>query len=349
MHKSLVLLICGFLTAMVLAEIALHLLPVSTGYNLIAVDAAQPVVRGAAHFNYTYSKDWNFHLANSGVLNNYGFRSSYEYRPDLGSIAVIGNSFVQADAIPPQDTMTERLGLLLHRPSYAVGGDGFSLADYLAAAQWASATFHSQALVILLTTGDLSHSCKPHVGGHYLRSQAGALTLSLVDRPPQTPLRAALNKSKLFRYAYDNLRAAANWSKGWQRIDDRGDAAPDPAGLAALLGCTDQAYANAATTFLLQSFHDVQTALGAQIVFVLAPGYRREQLLAAGETRDVDVFAQRAASDGFAVVTLDGAFSETLSKGVRLDFLPIDGHWNSAAHALAARITAPAISGRLAR
>jgi len=347
MNKRLLPLLLGFLTMTLLVEFVLRLFPVSTGYNLGAVNAGQPIVHGAPHFRYTYSKDWNFDLANSGVLNNYGFRSSYDYAPDARSIAIIGNSFIQADAVVPKDTFTERLGSLLDRPAFAVGGDGFSLADFLAASRWASATFGSRTMLVLLTTGDLSHSCMPHPGGHYLKSENGTMTLSLVDRPPQTPLKAKLNDSMLFRYVYDNLRAAANWSKGWRRLDDRGDAAPDPAGLAALLGCTDRHYADTATQFLLKSFHDVENAHDARVIFVLAPGYRREQLLAAGETRDVDVFGRRAALDGFGIVTLDAAFSDALSSGVRLDFLPIDGHWNSTAHALAARVAARAISSSL--
>jgi hypothetical protein len=54
--------------------------------------------------------------------------------------------------------------------------------------------------------------------------------------------------------------------------------------------------------------------------------------------------ADRAAHAGFAVVHLDAAFSAALRSGTRLDFLPIDGHWNVAANALAAQAAADAIS-----
>jgi hypothetical protein len=344
MTKALLLLILGFISAAAAAEIVLHVLPVSTGYDLGAVNSAQPIVHGSSRFAYTYSKDWNFHLANSGTLNNYGFRSSRDYMPDPRSVAMIGNSFVQADAVVPSKTVTERMGSLLDRPAFAVGGDGFSLADYLAAAQWADDTFQSRTLVVLLTTGDLSHSCLPHFGGHYLKQASDGLTLSLIERPQQTTLRAWINRSRLFRYFYDNLRVAANWSKGWQRLDDRGDATPDAPGLAALLGCTDAAYAQTATAFLLKSFHQVEQSYGSRVVFVLAPGYRREQLVAAGQTRDVDVFAQRAAQDGFKLVKLDAAFSAALANGARLDFMPIDGHWNAAAHEIAAQNIAQALN-----
>jgi hypothetical protein len=334
----------GFVLAALLAELMLHAFPVSTGYNFGAVDAAHPILRGAPYSRYTYSKDWSFHLANSGVLNNFGFRASYDYQPNPNALVMIGNSFIQADAIDARDTITERIGALLHRPAYDVGVDGFSLADYLEAARWASGTFNSRTILILLTTGDLSHSCTLRTGAHYLRLANGTMTMMLVDRAPQSRLKRWLNESKMFRYLYDNLHAATNWSKGWRHDEDD---APNPDGLAAVVGCTDAQFQTAATQFLLKSFRDIEIARNARVIFVLAPGYRREQLVAAGGTRDVDVFARRAALDGFAIVHLEAAFSAALRSGTRLDFLPIDGHWNAAAHAIAAQVAADAISADL--
>src|SRR5450631_2965764 len=129
-------LLFGLVLTVILAELVLRTLPVSTGYNLQAINDSNPILRGMSHSRYTYSRGWNLQLSNSGVLNNFGFRASYDYVPDPRAIAVIGNSFIQADAIDPRDTFSERLGVLLHRPTYAVGSDGFSLADYLAAARW---------------------------------------------------------------------------------------------------------------------------------------------------------------------------------------------------------------------
>jgi hypothetical protein len=343
MKNRLLPLLSGLLLAALLAEVLLHAFPVSTGYSFGAVDADHPIAHGTPYFRYTYSRDWSFHLANAGVLNNYGFRSSFDYARDPRALAVIGNSFIQADALAPRDTLTERLGSLLHRPAYAIGVDGFSLADYLEAADWAGATFASGTMVALLTTGDLSHSCLPRPGAHHLRLANGTLTMSLVTRESPSRLKRALNESKLFRYVYENLHAAANWSKGWRR-DDRDDDAQNPDALTAMLGCTDGAFKEAATDFLLRSFRDIELARHTQVIFLLAPGYRQEQGIAAGGIRDVDTFAGRAAVAGFEIVRLDGAFAAALQSGARLDFLPIDGHWNAAAHAIAARVVAEAIS-----
>jgi hypothetical protein len=341
MRNRLPPFLLGFLLVLLLAELLLHALPVSTGYNLGAVDVNQPILRGQPYFAYTYSRAWNFQLLNSGVLNNLGFRSSYDFAPDPRAVVVIGNSYIQADAIDPRDTLTERLGGNLHVPAYAVGVDGFSLADYLVAARWASASFDAHTLLVLLTAGDLKHSCVPRLGQHYLRSSDGVMSLALVERQSPSGFKHLLNDSSLFRYIFDNLRVSANWAKGWRRNPDEG---PGPDASAGGTGCGDAEFVGAATSFLLKSFHELELTRRARVIFMLAPAYRREQSFVAGGIRDVDSFADRAASDGFTVVHMDAAFSAALRSGIRLDFLPVDGHWTVAANALAAHAAADAIS-----
>jgi hypothetical protein len=339
--KSLGLTLLGFLLAVLLAECVLRLCPVSTGYDFAAVNAQDPVLRGAPWFRYTYSRDWSFHLRNSGVLNNYGFRASLDYAPDSRAVAVIGNSFVQADAIDPRDAMTERIGRSLRRPAYAVGADGFSLADYLASARWAADTLEVRTVVVVLTTGDLSHSCSPWPGKHTVRVADGTPALFLTDRSAPSRAKRLLNDSRLFRYVFANLQVTATWAKGWRRIDA---GPPDPDGAGATQGCTDATFETVATQFLLASFHELEVTHAARVMFVLAPGYRREQQQAAGYTRDVDRFALRAEQEGFAVVHLEAEFAEALRSNVRLDFLPIDGHWTAAANAIAARKVADSLA-----
>jgi hypothetical protein len=345
MHCRPCYLVLGFLLAACGAELALLAFPVSTGYHLGAVDEAHPIVHGEPHSRYIYSRDWNFHLENSGTLNNYGFRASYDYRPDASSVTLVGNSFVQADALDPRDTIQERLAARLNRPVFGLGVDGFSLGDYLEASRWAASTFDSHLLLVLLTTGDLNHSCTLRSGQHYLRFADGLVTVTLVDRATPAPLKRWLNRSSLFRYLFDNLRVTANWAKGWRRDRDGDDV---PQADSATAGCADARFEAAATQFLLGAFREIETQHQARVIFLLAPGYRREQSFEPGQIRDVDRFAESAAREGFEVVSLQPAFGKALEAGTRLDFLPIDGHWNATAHALAARATADALTSRSA-
>ncbi len=123
---------------------------------------------------------------------------------------MIDNSYIQADAIDPRGTLTERLGANLHMPAYAVGVDGFSPADYLVGARWASARFDAYTLLVLLTVGDLKHSCVAWLGQHYLRSSDGVISLALIERRSPSGLKRLLNDSSLFRYIFDNLRVSAS-------------------------------------------------------------------------------------------------------------------------------------------
>src|SRR5262249_10592243 len=143
MLQRIICLLAGGACAAVLMELILHGLPYSTGYGTLAINAHQPVMLGTPHRHYTYSRDCSFHFANSGVLNNEGFRAPYDYVADPAALVVIGNSFVQADALIPDSRMTERLGAILQRRAYAVGIDGFSLVDYLAATDWAISKFQT--------------------------------------------------------------------------------------------------------------------------------------------------------------------------------------------------------------
>lgn len=363
-RRALLHLVSGFLLACLVAELALHVLPVSTGYHFGRVDAEHPIAHGTPYSRYTYSRDWSFHLENSGTLNNFGFRAANDYSPDPHALSIIGNSYIQADAIEPRAALAALLSERSGLPVDAVGVDGFSLADYLEASRWANATFGSHVLLVLLTTGDLDHSCSIREGEHYLRFEDGAVAMKLAPRASPSPLKQALNESMLFRYLYDNLHVDANWARGWRRGDQgpaiasgaagAGAARAEASGANALRpdrtppsavvpSCMDASFESAAAQFLLAGFRDLEVRGAARVIFVLAPGYRREQGYAPGQIRDVDRFAQLAAHRGFAIVSLDAAFGAALARGERLDFLPIDGHWNYAAQAIAARVIADSL------
>jgi hypothetical protein len=364
-RRVLLHLVSGLLLAAMITELALHALPVSTGYHFGRVDSDHPIAHGTPRSRYTYSRDWSFHLENSGRLNNFGFRAASDYSPDPRTLSIVGNSYVQADAIEPRAALPALLSARSGVPVDAIGVDGFTLADYLEAARWANVTFGSRILLVLLTTGDLEHSCSVREGEHYLRFDDGAVTMNLAPRPSPSRLKQALNDSMLFRYLYDNLHVDANWSRGWRRGDQGPAIASGAAGAGAagtraaganvpeagrtparslVSRCMDASFESAAAEFLLAGFRDLQIRRAARVVFVLAPGYRREQGYAPGQSRDVDRFAQLAAHQGFGIVSLDAAFGAALASGQRLDFLPIDGHWNYAAQAIAARVIADSLS-----
>jgi hypothetical protein len=354
MLPRIISLLAGILFAAAVAEAVLHGLPYSTGYGALAINAEHPIAFGTAHKPYTYSRDWSFHFANSGVLNTAGFRATYDYVPDPTALAVIGNSFVQADALTPDLRMTERLGSILDRKAYTLGFDGFSLADYLAAAEWAVAEFRTRTLLVLLTTEDLARSCQPHPGQHYLRFVDGAATMALIERPNPSLVKRTLNSSSLFRYVFDNLHAPANWIKGWQRDNHQTPATPaapkvttrevseelpTPSGTGNGAACGGPQSMENAALYLLNGFRQLERSTGARVMFILAPDFHQRHAVF-GIYRDVDGFADRAATLGFEVVRLNESFSAAERRGLTLDLMPIDRHWNAVANDVAARTVA---------
>jgi hypothetical protein len=339
MRSNVLLMSVGFIVASLIAELVLQFLPVSTGYRFGPVNAEQPILHGAPRSPYLYSRGWNLQLRNSGVLNNAGFRSSYDYLPDPDSVAVIGNSFIQADALNPRDTLAEGLAAMLHRPVYAIGVDGYSLADYLAAARWAGDRYGSTTFILLTTTGDLKRSCERHPGQHSLVDRDGRIALELAPRPAPGRAKELANDSALFRYLFDNLKIQGNWLKGWRRAGDA-----EPAAQPMASGCASMDFLRDATAYLLEGFGQLQRERGARVWFLLPPGYRREEGFRAGDLRDVDYFSDLAAAAGFPVVKLDESFKDALQRGQRLDFMPLDGHWNAAANRIAAQAMARAMT-----
>ncbi len=66
--KRLALILVGFLLAAAATEVALRLLPVSSGFAYLPVDDANPVLRSAPFHRYIVSRDWDLRLAQSGTL-----------------------------------------------------------------------------------------------------------------------------------------------------------------------------------------------------------------------------------------------------------------------------------------
>jgi hypothetical protein len=331
--------LCGFVTATVVAELLLHAFPFSTGYGNSQVDSLHPVSRGTPYLNYTYSRDWTFHLANSGKLNNEGFRASYDYNRDPQAVAVVGNSFVQGDALPPAAALTERIGTLTGHRGFGVASDGFSLADYLAASQWATEYFGIHTVVILLTTEDLSRSCAAGAAKHYLKMRAGVISYELVPRAATEHWKTVLNQSGLFRYLFDNLHAPANWARGWRRMDNDPEPADGAQEPAAARGCATPQFQSAAIRFLLSAFRNVQATSAARLIFLIAPDYYQRHTVR-GASRDIDAFADQAETEGFEVLRLSPAFQAAERTGIKLSLKPIDLHWSAAAHELAAQSVA---------
>ncbi len=322
----------GFIAGAVIVEIFLDFFPVSTGYRFLSVNQNNPILRGTPGFSNIYSKGWNMRLATSVALNNYGYPVGYDYDKISQNISVIGDSYIQAAAINSNDKFYALLDEQLkprHMRVYGLGMSGASLADYLAHSKWALDEFHSKSIVILLTKGDLQDSVHVRAGGHYIEKMGDGYHLRLTDNPRNLmKVSDVLLKSSLLRYLMDNLTFSYNFLK----LSNQGEATAR-----SVCQNPDKSEPDV-TRFLLNEFKQLSQDKGVTVQFMIDPANRGSQPVSAACERDIDRFAKAAEEAGFPIIRLEQAFRQEATKtGLRLDFTPVDHHWNSRAHRVAAQ------------
>ena len=130
-------LFLGIIGALIASEILLRLLPVSTstetGYYLTPSILTYP-----AHHPFVMATGWNLSNAQHHQSNNYGFLTHREFLPNANAVALIGDSYVEANMLTEDERLNTQLeNKLKNRPVYAFGGPGSSLLDYSERARFA--------------------------------------------------------------------------------------------------------------------------------------------------------------------------------------------------------------------
>src|SRR5262249_8028771 len=140
------------------AEIVLQFLPVCSGLRSMPVNANDPVYHFEPNRSYVFSHGWNFRNVNRGWVNNAGWVNNQDYRKDDPTplIAVIGDSFVEAQMVPYGETMQGRLADALSGAFrvYSFAGSGAPLSQYLIWARHAVHDYGARAVVINVVVND---------------------------------------------------------------------------------------------------------------------------------------------------------------------------------------------------
>ncbi len=204
-------LFLGILLALVLLELILRLLPVNEGLHSLSVNEKNPILRYEPNRTSLWSQGWDFRIVNELRTNNYGFVSDIDYDPNDGSnlLAVVGDSFIQADMIPPEDRAAARLAELArgYGRVYAFAEDGAPLSQYLALATYARDHFHPGYLVISIIANDFDSSLMKYNGKpgfHYFVKEDDGISLQRVDYEVGASTKL-VRKSALGMYLMKNL------------------------------------------------------------------------------------------------------------------------------------------------
>jgi hypothetical protein len=300
------------------------------------LNSRNPVLRGTPFWKYVYSEGWNFRLESHGSLNNEGFIATRDYQcTAAGSVLIIGDSYVQAAAVPPELNMHALLSKRLQPVSvFGLGRAGGAVPDYLAMARWGIARFCPRILVFLIVTGDVEDSLTPKPGGYHFARTATGYRLSRTDRPELTEGEKLLNRSKLFRYLYDNLAFTVN--SPLHRAPPATSVTANATVRTAWRGASDFFLSELADTFPQQ-----------KVILLFFHGRRAGVFT---YDADIDVLRDLAIERGFHVRDLAESFTAYESRtGQRLDFAPVDTHWNARAHRFVADQLAPMLADMLSQ
>lgn len=358
---ALLALTVGLLLTLALLEGALRLLPVRDNFGDDSpVTAEQPIKHFKRDTTLTYSKGFNFALANSIRTNNHGFFNNQDYvpcgtdRPLSPLLAVIGDSYVEAAMVPYAQTLHGRLATRLEERGrvYSFGASGAALSQYLAYARFARDTFCPEAMAFVIVGNDFDESLAKYaqVPGfhHFFPDSSGELRLELVEFHPthatwlhELGARYNLGQSALVRYLRSNLPLLrAQWEQ-WRRGETPEAFVGQTAATADPQRMADSKAAVDAFFRLLPEMSGLPRERCLLLVDGIRPQlYDPEELAGTQgsyfqEMREY--FLRRCQESGHECIDLQPLFTARhAATGERFEYRE-DGHWNPQGHAVAAQ------------
>ena len=259
-------------------------------------------------------------------------------RPGTSAIIVLGDSYVENLMNEYSESLQGGLPNLLKRsePVLNFGTSGGNLAHDLGVAGLVGKLFSPTAAVIVITRGSFTGGFNSSPGYFHWVSGVPA-AVALVPERHHGRLIQFVRQLALVRYARANLRADLG-----QLLEPRGR------GLKA--GCVPVSLSVADEALIDFTLTDLPERLRlppSEIVLVFDADRERiykPDAPPACQTRDalgLRLLAQRATTNGFAVIDMDPILRAVfLRTGEHFDYSPVDGHWNSVAHHLAAEAVA---------
>lgn len=343
---SLLLSLASVVVCLLVAEIVLRFLPVPTGLRSMPVDAANPVLQFTPNRPFVNSLGWNFHTVVRGRVNNAGYVNDQDYaREGPPLIAIIGDSFIEAQMVPYAESMQGRLAAALSGRFrvYSFAASGAPLSQYLIFAGHAVRDYGARAVVINVVGNDYDESLAAYKRGPglwlYARDDAGALRLRLNEHSPEgVGLIWLARHSALLRYLVLNLQVLETV----RRLSAIGVANAAPRYAGNTDASTDQKRVNDSLDALDAFFRDVPERVGLppeRVLFTL-DGFRSTAAAQAGAGTYFDLmrraFLERAVAHGYEVIDLDTKFVPRHARTAESFEFVDDSHWNGAGHGVAA-------------
>lgn len=350
MRKFFLDLILFAVFFVVASELLLRPLPVWEGLRSQPLNADHPYPSYEPNARRTYSSEWNFRHVQETPINNIGVVNDQDYasiapRPML---AVIGDSFVEARAIPFSESLTSRI-----RDVAATSGRVYSfpcadspLGSYLKLAELAVHEYGARSLVFVVVDDDIlralaKYAKKPRCYHFFPGARPGELELRRVDfrRHFAAPL---VEHSQLLRYLLVNLRLLTTIRSLSSRSDPPRPSSPRDLAARELRWKEDGV---TATTAFLDELDRILAGRDIPVAFLVdavrAEIYRGDLPPPPARVRQLEFAATRAdfcrlvAARGHEILDPTPSMARTVAGNRRIDFED-DHHWNSLGHQIAA-------------
>jgi hypothetical protein len=196
----------GAAAAVLALELLFRVLPVSTstatGYYFDPLIQTDP----AGH-RFTIATGWELQNAHTHRANNFGFLAAHDFVRDPTAVALIGDSFVEENMLPPAERLAEQLESRLGgRKVYSLGSPGTALLDYAERMRFASERFGIRQFVLVLEPGDVAQSICGSGNIHARCLDANTLQPRIEKQPAPGLLKAILRKSAFAQYLFSQLK-----------------------------------------------------------------------------------------------------------------------------------------------
>jgi hypothetical protein len=322
----------GTVVALAILEALFRCMPVNSGFRMAETDAATPFFRYLSKQDYVYSYGWALTNPKRGVTNAQGFMHSPDFESQ-GGVLVIGDSFVESLMLDYQETVQGRLDHGLGGNVLAASCSGNGLADSLGLAKFYVPKVHPKAMVLFVAPLEISTVLNSPVRGHSGFVLSGETVSVLHNEYRESPLKLLIRRSALARYVYYNLKFF-DWLSQTLTISR----APLPSAAPARVEAKERIL-----RYYFSELRALADAGQAEVLF-LVDGDRKSIYAgkanqpSSSNNEDRRVFLRLAPLYGLKVVDMQPVFERHwMDHHERMDYLPVDGHWNPVAHQLAAR------------
>jgi hypothetical protein len=337
---ALASLVAGALVVLLLFEALFRVLPTTSGLNPTKNTSAVPLHAYEESRPYQYSFGWAMLNAHNGKTNNYGHIAPHDYHTASRPMIVIGDSYVESLMNAYADTIQGQLGERLgsDHPVYGLGVSALSASDYVMLARQARDEFKPRAAVFLITDGDMVESFASHPGGYSLVRDGSNLITKfrpLSPSPAMEWIRAHIGRIALYDYVRMNLKFSPTDIFSALKF---GVAAPAAARAA-------PAYSSNGREALDWFLSELPSSSGVRpectVLLVDSDRYAIYDPSAASTPKDApetrNRLIERGTELGFHVVDLAPLFAAEYERTrLKLDYWPVDRHWNRHGHKVAA-------------